>query len=198
MNCQEFLKLHSEFLDERMSRSEAERCRAHVASCTSCARYDRIVRRGLELLRRQPVPAVSDDFTARLDQRVLRDGREDLAERAVGAGNGATIALVIAALLAIAAWGPLLRSNDMERVDLVMDTETGAVEQLVDPGLLPAPDWWQAPDVGRAFGGSMRPARDVELAFPGPYSPLIVMPPVTDWRGRAGPGNGAAYLTALE
>lgn len=193
MNCQEFLKLHSEFLDERMPRVEVERCRAHMASCTSCARYDRIVRRGLELLRRQPVPEVSDDFAARLDQRVLRDGREDvLVDRA---SNGATMALVIAALLALAAWGPLLGSNEMERVDLVMETEPGA-EQLVDPGLLPAPDWWQAPDVGRAFGGSMRPARDVELAFPGPYSPLIVMPPIADWRGSG--GAGATYLTALE
>ncbi|MGH7444498.1 MAG: zf-HC2 domain-containing protein [Longimicrobiales bacterium] len=196
MNCQEFLKLHSEFLDERLPPSEAERCRAHVMSCASCARYDRIVRRGLELLRRLPAPSVSGDFTARLDQRVLRDGREDaLVERA---GGGATVALMIAALLALAAWGPLLRSNDVPRVDLVMETASRAAEPLVDPGLLPAPDWWEAPDIGRAFGGSMRPARHVELAFPGPYSPLIVMPPIADWRGGGVSRNGAAYLTALE
>lgn len=196
MNCQEFLKLHSEFLDEQMPREEAERCRAHMASCASCARYDRIVRRGLELLRGRPAPEVSDGFTARLDQRVLGGGREDiLTDRAAGAGSGATMALAIAALLALAAWGPLLGTNEMERVDLVMETEPGA-EQLVDPGLLPAPDWWQAPDIGRAFGGSMRPARDVELAFPGPYSPLVVMPPIADWHGSA--GTGTTHLTALE
>ena len=109
MDCREFLKLHSEFLDERLARSDADRCEAHAATCASCARYDRVVRRGQELLRRLPATPVSPDFRTRLEQRVLQGRDEVFAEHA--ASTGAVVSLAIAGLLALAAWGPMLRSS---------------------------------------------------------------------------------------
>ena len=195
MDCREFLKLHSEFLDERLARTDADRCEAHAAVCASCARYDRVVRRGQELLRRLPPTPVSPEFGARLAQRV-QQGRDDVvAEHAVGAGAGAVVSLAIAGLLALAAWGPMLRSGD-DGTTLVMETEPAYQVPAVDPLMLPAPEWWQAPAAGSAFGGGMRPAERLELAFPGPYNPLIVMPPVVD--ARYGVRALPAHLSALE
>lgn len=195
MDCREFLRLHSEFLDGRLARTEADRCEAHAAVCASCARYDRVVRRGQELLRSLPAAPVSPDFRARLEERVLQ-GRDDIfGEHAAGAGAGAVVSLAIAGLLALAAWGPMLRSAD-ERPTLVMEAEPAYEVPAVDPLMLPSPDWWQAPVAGSAFGGAMRPAERLELAFPGPYNPLIVMPPVVD--ARYGVRALPAHLTALE
>ena len=193
MDCREFLKLHSEFLDERLARSDADRCEAHAATCASCARYDRVVRRGQELLRRLPATPVSPDFRTRLEQRVLQGRDEVFAEHA--ASTGAVVSLAIAGLLALAAWGPMLRSSD-GGPELVLETAPAYEVPAVDPLMLPAPDWWQAPVAGSAFGGNMRPAERLELAFPGPYNPLIVMPPVVD--ARRGVGALPARLTALE
>ncbi len=189
MDCQAFLKLHSEYLDERLEQEDADRCGAHAAACESCARYDRIVRRGLELLRREPPVSVSAEFTTRLERRLLRGRDELFTERAPGTSSGAALSLALAGLLALAAWGPMLRADGDPRTDLVLETQRGYESR--EPLMLPAPEWWQAPAVAPGFDTTVRPVDRMEMAFPGPYSPLIVMPPVPGRRG-------AAHLTALE
>jgi len=195
MECQEFLRLHSEFLDVRLSPEDADRCEAHAASCASCARYDRVVRRGVELLRRLPPVPVSADFMGRLDARI-ESARDDVfAARSTGAASGVVVSLAIAALLALAAWGPLLSGTPGQAADRIVEVERGYTRPVAESLMpLPAPDWWDAPAIGAAFGGV--PAPHIETAFPGPYSPLIVMPPVVDG-GRAG-YIVPAHLTALD
>ncbi len=195
MDCQEFLRLHSEFLDERLAQADADRCAAHAAVCASCARYDRIVRRGQELLRRLPPAAVSPEFAVRLEARVQAAQHDVLAGRSTGAASGAVLSLAIAGLLALAAWGPMLQGDDEPAADRVAEAERAYAAPVAESLMRPAaPDWWQAPSLGTAFGG-VRPREHIEMAFPGPYSPLIVMPPVA---GRAGGALVPAHLTALE
>lgn len=195
MDCQEFLRLHSEFLDERLAQADAERCAAHAAVCASCARYDRIVRRGQELLRRLPPVPVSPDFASRLEARLQVARGDVLAGRSTGAASGAVVSLAIAGLLALAAWGPLLSGDGQPPADRVAEAERAWAAPVAESLMMPAaPDWWQAPSMGAAFGGG-RPSEHVEMAFPGPYSPLIVMPPVA---GRGGGSFVPAHLTALE
>ena len=195
MNCQDFLTLHSEYIDERLSQYDADRCRVHAVMCAACGRYDHIVRRGQELLRRLPDPELSPNFATVLDYRLSLVREEASADR--GAGMGAVLSLAIAAMLAFAAWGPLLRADDdlRERTDLAAhDWDNGATP--VDAAFLPAPAWFDAPTRSRPFAGSLPATRHVDLTFPGPYSPLIVMPPVAD-RQRSG-ATSAARLTSLE
>ena len=196
MNCQEFLKLHSEYLDERLAAEDADRCAAHAAVCASCARYDRVVRRGVELLRKLPPVPVSPDFMGRLDARI-ESARDDVfAARGTGAASGAVVSLAIAAMLALAAWGPMLGAVSEPPADRIVEVERGYTQPVAESLMpLPAPDWWQAPATGAAFGG-VEPAAEMESAFPGPYSPLIVMPPVGD--RRRGVTILPAHLTALD
>lgn len=197
MDCQEFLRLHSEYLDARLPPEESDRCDAHAASCASCARYDRVVRRGVEVLRRLPPVPVSPDFMGRLDARI-ESARDDVfAARSTGAASGVVVSLGIAALLALAAWGPLLSGAPDATADRIVEVERGYTQPVAESLMpLPAPDWWEAPATGAAFGG-VRHVPPVETAFPGPYSPLIVMPPVVD-RGRGGGYIVPAHLTALD
>lgn len=198
MNCQEFLKLHSEFLDERLASEDVDRVEAHAASCASCARYDRVVRRGVAALRKLPPASVSADFMGRLDVR-LESAKDDVfAGHATGNAPGVVVSLAIAGLLALAAWGPMISATDAPsiRADRIVEIERGYSQPVAESLMpLPAPEWWQAPATGAAFGG-VRPAPHIETAFPGPYSPLIVMPPVVDRR----PGLTVmpAHLTALD
>lgn len=189
MDCQEFLNRHSEFLDELLSDEQADRFRVHVAACAACGRYDRVVRRGVEVLRGLPAPELSRDFEVRLGRRLTETRDVALIER--GAGTGAAVSLVLAAMLALAAWGPLLRADEAATGRARVDVAREAQRPPVDPGLLPAPDWWHAPQA-RVFGSG--DVRRVEVAFPGPYSPLIVMPPVT--RSAATAQLGVAVRTA--
>jgi hypothetical protein len=195
MNCQEFLTLHSEYIDERLPDRDADRCRVHAVACAACGRYDYILRRGQELLRRMPDPEVSPEFRSVLEYRLSHAREEAVGGR--GTGAGAVLSLAIAAVLALAAWGPMLRADDdlAMRSDLAVEARTyGAAG--VDGALLPAPDWFDAPTVARPFPGGMPAMRRIDLAFPGPYSPLVIMPPVAD--RQRNPGSAAARLTALE
>src|SRR5690606_18291876 len=62
MTCQEFLARYSEYLDERLEPLESALWRAHMNRCPSCARYDRVLRRGLALVRDLPEVEPSSDF----------------------------------------------------------------------------------------------------------------------------------------
>src|SRR5690606_33489433 len=144
MNCQEFLKLHSEFLDERLASEDADRCEAHAASCASCARYDRVVRRGVALLRRLPPVPVSADFMGRLDARIESAKDDVFAGRSAGTASGVVVSLAIAGLLALAAWGPMLGAADAPsiRPDRIVEIERGYSQPVAESLMpLPAPEW---------------------------------------------------------
>lgn len=111
MTCREFLARYSEYLDERVGPLEAERWRSHAMLCRSCARYDQVLRDGLERVRELPDIEPSSDFLPRLQHRLyhLHDGDLESGNRA--SGGSAAVALAVAAVLTLLAWSPLIRSQ---------------------------------------------------------------------------------------
>ncbi|HEX2166056.1 MAG TPA: zf-HC2 domain-containing protein, partial [Longimicrobiales bacterium] len=111
VECAEFLARHSEYLDGLLTPVAAARLSAHSSVCASCARYDRIVRKGIDLVRDLPDAQPSDDFEMRLQHRIfhMEDARA-LQPRAAGAAA----ALAVAAAMALLAWSPLLVTSQRE------------------------------------------------------------------------------------
>lgn len=111
MTCGEYLALHSEMLDQRLDVEDELRCREHALSCASCARYDRVLRRGLSIVHELSPVTPSSQFLHRFQHGILR-----AAESSDGDGpfasTGTMLALAIAGVIAIAAWSPLLRLPD--------------------------------------------------------------------------------------
>lgn len=102
MNCRDFLARHSEYVDGVIEAAAAESMTAHTRGCTSCARYDRLVRRGGVLVRDLPVVAVSPDFEARMRHRLFH-ARDDMAQRR--AGSASAYVAVASVVLALGALG---------------------------------------------------------------------------------------------
>jgi hypothetical protein len=150
----------------------------------ACARYLRVLEHGIALAREMDVVEPSEDFDWRLNRR-LREIDEVMAERTRSAASGAALAVAIAGMVAFLAWTPILspavsRSAissgfGESRADLLPDDTVGGWE------------WW--------YGGGVEPAAmrppSASNAFPGPYSPLRVDPPIR------GGGESRTVLTSL-
>lgn len=197
MTCGEYLALHSELLDERLDVKDELRCREHALSCASCARYDRVLRRGLRLVRELPAVTPSSQFLHRFQHRVLRTMESNGGGRS--AASGTVLALAIAGVIAIAAWSPLLRLPDpADRADgdaaVITDVETGRdgrqASRVTPAARAPrAPivrTWYDGSQASPAFtltGARFSPGTSGSFpglapTAPGPYSPLIVSPPL--------------------
>ena len=178
MDCQDFLSYHSEFSDGELDAWTAEQCRTHLEACASCARYDRVLRSGLRLIRSTPDPVPSVDFSSRLNHR-LHHMRDESVVSARGAGAGGVVALAIAASLAFAAWSPMLHSEDLRTT--TAQPVAPAYERM-DSGATGAevPSWW-LPELPMTFNNPVAQATPaLSVAFPGPYSPLVVVPPLAE------------------
>ncbi|HLU24740.1 MAG TPA: zf-HC2 domain-containing protein [Longimicrobiales bacterium] len=188
MTCQEFLARYSDYLDEQLEPLEAALCRAHMERCPSCARYDRVLRRGLALVRELPQIEPSSDFMPRLQHRLYHvDDDLEMGRRASGAS--AMVTLAIAGMLAAVAWSPLIRTEPVTvelapmearapagaeaRLRVVPLDEVAERVEAVDPP--PGGSWWLTPEpaypqaVAPAFlGGHVGPMDGVagELAIP--------------------------------
>lgn len=182
MNCREFLDRHSDYLDDRLAPDEGARWEEHVCVCTSCARYDKVVRRGTELLRNEPDLEAQGDIAVRVHRQARYDGDPAARDR----WTGGAFALAIAALLALIAWSPVLRSalsSAFEEDALAQPVpdrplaEDFAGDQSAAMALETS-SWtpgYAAPSLAAAtFPMHIRTA---QIIAPGPYSPLIVEPP---------------------
>ncbi|MFO7892141.1 MAG: zf-HC2 domain-containing protein [Longimicrobiales bacterium] len=98
MDCREFLLRYSDYDDSLLPAHEAARFRAHMAECPSCARYDRVLRKGRMVARQIPEPEPSPDFLPRLQLRLreVRSRRRWPGAR-LAAGLAAVTVLVVAA-----------------------------------------------------------------------------------------------------
>lgn len=109
MICQDFLARYSEFVDGEMDPRRAARMQEHLVDCAACARYDRVVRQGTELVRGLPEVEPPYDFFPRLQHRIY-NLEEDLRSRRDASTTGAAVSLAVAGALALLAWAPLLRT----------------------------------------------------------------------------------------
>lgn len=112
MTCQDFLARHSEYMDDLLSPVEMARFEAHISTCATCAHYDRVVRQGVRLLRVSPEIEPSSDFFPRLQHR-LYNLEDELRVGARGPGSSAIVSLALAGVLALLAWSPLMRLDQV-------------------------------------------------------------------------------------
>lgn len=129
MTCQEFLVRHTEYLDGMLNPEEVAWCESHIASCASCARYDRVVRQGIDLIRSRPEIEPSADFFPRLQHR-LYHLEDELRYGARGPGAGAVVSLAIAGVLALLAWSPMMR---LDQVLVPVPGSEGWSAELTEP-----------------------------------------------------------------
>jgi hypothetical protein len=142
------------------------------------------MRRGLQLARALPEIVPSSDFDQRLQHRIFHVQDELARTDRVGA-SGAVVALALAGVIALAAWSPVLTGRDATQAARAESGLTEAAARGAGHDPIDAPPWWYGGTAGRVFSfTAMSPTpiatlSELAAAFPGPYSPLIVSPPVT-------------------
>jgi anti-sigma factor RsiW len=169
-SCGWFRERHGDYLDGLLPASERAQMQGHLEECVACARYDRVLRRGLQLARQVPELRPADDFELRLQHRIFheQDGN------ALGQQRPLASVAALAGVIALIAWSPFIvlhrRAGEgpsdagARMVALPATDPLGTVAVSWYPGDVPA-----LPTQRR----TVRPT-----VFPGPYSPLIVNPPV--------------------
>lgn len=203
MTCQEFLARHSEYMDDLLTPAEASRYAVHISNCAACARYDRVIRQGVRLLQAAPEVEPSTDFFPRLQHR-LYNLEDELRAGARGPGSSAIVSLALAGVLALLAWSPLMR------LDQILLPVAGAGEDWVasEAGGVAA----AAPGSASRAGATAASLRDPtprslsEIGVPSSIRPMANHEPVfttpwpttsgeTWWRPAAA-GMGQGILTA--
>ena len=188
MTCGEFLARHSEYLDQELGADAAAEMRRHASRCARCARYDRVLRRGLQLLRQaEPVLPSCDSYVG-LQQHLARSGGLAVAP---GGAPGASVprapiaaTVAVAGVVALVAWSALFRVTGVPATATAeVAPEQRALARPVLEGVdlaglsLPVTgggDWIRGLMPRAATG--MPPTRPALLA-PGPYTPLVVEQP---------------------
>jgi hypothetical protein len=80
----------------------------HLGGCDSCLRYKNVVEHGRSVLLSLPVPELREDFSSRLEHRLLHVADEQALPDDVASRAPALAVLGIAMLLTAVAWSPLL------------------------------------------------------------------------------------------
>lgn len=118
VDCSQFLDGYSDFRDETLDAATYQRFELHLLECAGCARYHRVVCRGVEVFREIPPLAPAPDFLPRLQHRLfhLKDELGEFGTRS----SPASLLLVaaVASVLAFSAWLPVLRSQSIAPVPL--------------------------------------------------------------------------------
>ena len=70
IDCREFRKKHTLFIDARCSATDERAMRDHLATCDACSRQDMLIRRSQLLVRNLPRIEPSSGFHARLQERI--------------------------------------------------------------------------------------------------------------------------------
>lgn len=149
LSCAEIIARHSEYVDGELPPRETETWRAHLATCSICARYDRVLRKGVQLLHEtqlQPDP----EFVQHLRYRLAdEDRRMTMSPISM---NAAAVASV-AAVLALVVWLPVALLQSQETAASMSTHVSSAATEIA----------WH--------GG------EAVTLIHGAYSPLIVEPP---------------------
>ncbi len=145
MECTEFVARFSEYLDGTGPEDFLREARKHEASCSSCARYRRVLEEGAALLRELPGVQVKEDFGPRLQHRLYHVDEDASFRRRVSSGTTALTAFGMAVLLTVAAWSPTLRHEPVVELEPIVVTQpphqvAHAVSRFGSDLLLPSPN----------------------------------------------------------
>lgn len=135
LDCSGFLEGYSAFRDGELEEWECEAFESHLRSCASCARYDRVIDRGVQLYRGAAELSPSDDFLPRLQHRLYHVEEELRGPGRSGSGTSAALTLGISAIIAAIAWVPALRTEPA-MLELPPVAARAPVPTLAEPALL--------------------------------------------------------------
>jgi len=126
MECEKFLESYSDFLDGLLGEEPLSDCRNHLLRCPDCGEYDRVMRRGLRLVRELDRPEATPDFGPRLQKSFLAgsrrgEGAGDYTKAVLVAGLATLSLIVIASLPALRLGG-----RAVQLPPLVVETPAGA------------------------------------------------------------------------
>ena len=173
VGCDEYLARHSEYLDGLLSPIAAARLSAHAAACGSCARYDRIVRKGIDMLRDLPDVQPSEEFEQRLQHRIFHmEDADSLQSRPLGLAA----TLGVATAIALLAWSPMIMTGARDDVATGAARENATVAATDAYGTVPLFSQSAWYPMALPAAPAHQPS-GLLAAFPGPYSPLVVTPP---------------------
>jgi hypothetical protein len=174
--CERIRERHGDYLDGVLPVAEQAQVQSHLAECLSCARYDRVLRRGLGVARQLPELRPAEDFELRLQHHIYHlQAGAPFGQPRPFAGIG--VAATLAAAIALIAWSPFVlldRAADLTATGVAAEHAAVAAFPPTDPLGAVAVSWYPG-----HFPALPTHPRDVlPTVFPGPYSPLIVNPPV--------------------
>jgi hypothetical protein len=185
LSCSEWLARHSEYLDGELDAVTADAWRVHLAECSRCGRYDRVLRRGITTLGRQPQLEPAQDFMLLLQQRLVAEDRR----RALRPMSSlATASLAVAAMLAFAAWLPVM---------MLAGEEQQAVEALEASPVVTEIAWHRESAVEARAGYVHLARRDAWLpsaeghVMEARYTPVVLESPTAPLRTHRAYLNGA-------
>lgn len=164
MECKEFLEGYSSYLDGLVDDERRRAFRDHIERCDSCARYDRVVQRGLKAFRNLPRLDPSPDFLPRLRHRLYHVQDEIPFQSARHGGSAALLAVAAVGLLALA-WLPFASQVPVEvqlpevAVERPASPDGGSVPSLFDRGPFVTPaagvESWSDREPGEWEGASL-------------------------------------------
>lgn len=187
MSCSEFLHRYSEYDDSLLTPGEEVRFRAHVEACDSCARYDRVLRKGRMLARQMPPPAPSAEFLPRLQHRlVVNPAPRPVSPSPVAAGGFLTLALAAVAALWLFDGARPPVASPLAAAPVHIHDDDPSDRPLTLPVLAYAgqSDWTEAARVDRRVASS--------------YSPLVTGPPAYRATRSAIPSTSSATRYTLD
>lgn len=165
MTCSEFLARFSEFCDDARDSPAGEPFRRHLGSCASCRRYERVVRRGVELLQSEAPAEPPEDFRERLRHSIYSLDEERRRKRIPAGGSGFAAVVAVAAVLAVLVWTPMARSPE-PTVELapIVAREPASPRPLLTPRTAEPTPWTQLSS-GAFFADSDLWARSNALLY---------------------------------
>jgi len=181
IDCSRFLLEYSDFRDQLVDSELRAKFLDHIECCASCARYDRVVGRGVSLLRELPEPTPSDDFGARLQHRIFHVDDEMRRVRTFPRSGFAVAATAV--ILLLVSLSPLTRANPpLTELPAVMANAPSATVET--PALLRS-------------GPFLSPTMASSRAPSGP-SLLTQAPPSSPWLASGAGGSRMGILTAID
>ena len=150
MDCEEFLQGYSDYSDRLRTPEQLRDFESHMRQCQTCARYDRVVRQGIDLFRQLPRPDTSPDFLPRLRHRLYHIDDHTVLGSRLG-GGVALVAMAAVGLLAIV-WLPFASRIPVE-VELAPVAVTAPTPPSADLPSLFSPGPFVTPVIYDGAGG---------------------------------------------
>lgn len=113
--CRAFLDRYSDYRDGRLDDEGRSFFIGHMAGCRPCRRYDHVIRKGIDTLRKaSPAPSRRRLSVAEVRRLATTFERESLALGTAGSGVTLTAAVLVALLMAAVAWSPYFSGDTPE------------------------------------------------------------------------------------